>query len=127
MARERDGQKETWWYDLIALLSFCAMVLFLWNIRGTPNFSYSWPHGPYRFPIVPALLGLLIFSLPSSVSIGKWLDNRFLSFIAKISYGVYLWQAIVIVLLHRFLFAAYPGNIPFKEWLELVALALPIT
>ena len=69
------------------------------------------------------LLAIGIFSLRYSVRVGHWLDNALFSWIAKISYGVYLWQAIFIVTLQRFLFPGYE-QLPMQQWIILVTLSL---
>ena len=44
----------------------------------------------YRWPLLPALVAGLLFSLHYSRTIGKWFDNPLLRGVCLISYGIYL-------------------------------------
>lgn len=91
-------------FDLLGILSFFFLGYFLWQIRESGDWDYSWPHGPYHFPFT--LLGIigLVLSLSYSRYLGKILDNPFLSFVAKVSYPLYVFHVLVIVVLRKYLF-----------------------
>lgn len=94
-------------------------------MREAEDFAYSWPWGPYRFPLVPLLLGTALFTVGLSKKIGAWLDNRLFAWIAKTSYSAYLYHALVIAILRHTLF---PGNaVAWNDWLLLVAIAVPVS
>ena len=52
----------------------------------------------YRWPLLPALVADLLFSLHYSRTIGKWFDNPLLRGVCLISYGIYLWHMVVLEL-----------------------------
>ena len=54
----------TIWADIGTIISIVLLSVFLWDIRATTDWSYSWPHGPYHFPLVPVLIMILVVLLP---------------------------------------------------------------
>lgn len=90
--------------DAMTLLSFALLFGFLWKIRWVEDWGYSWPRGPYHFPIVPLLLAGTLMLLPFTQHIGRILDNRILIWIATLSYSLYLFHMLVIVSLRRYFF-----------------------
>lgn len=48
--------RHSYWFDAAFVVSIVATFAFLWNVREADDFAYSWPTGPYRFPLVPTLL-----------------------------------------------------------------------
>lgn len=103
---------------MLFILVTTGLFYFLWNIRGAGDFDYSWLHNSYRFPLVTILIALIVFLAPGTKYIGKWLDNHLFNTIARLSYSVYLWHAIVIVLMTQFAFGGQ-HNLPISEWLIL--------
>jgi peptidoglycan/LPS O-acetylase OafA/YrhL len=100
----RSELKKSLIFDVVSVLSFVFLGYFLWQIRDLSDWEYSWPHGPYHFPFTMiGIIGIMI-SLPYSRYLGKLLDSRFLSFIAKISYTLYVFHVLVIVILRRYIF-----------------------
>jgi peptidoglycan/LPS O-acetylase OafA/YrhL len=99
-----------------------TLFSFLWIIREAGDFDYTWLHGAHRFPFATILIAIIVFSTPSTRYIGKWLDNHIFHTIARLSYSVYLWHAIVIVLMTRFAFAGQ-HDLFMPEWLVLVGVA----
>lgn len=91
-------------FDILFLIAAGYLIYFVWDIRGADDWAYSWPIWPYHFPLVPGLLWLIIFALPFSRYIWRLLDNRILVFYGQISYALYLFHAIVIVLLRHYVF-----------------------
>ncbi len=91
-------------FDFLGILSFFSLGYFLWQIRSSWDWEYSWPHGPYHFPLTMVGIIWLILSLPYSRYLGRLLDNIFLSFIAQISYTLYVFHVLMIVILRRYIF-----------------------
>lgn len=96
--------KKYFLFDNIGILSFLLLVYFLWQIRASWDWEYSWPQGPYHFPFTIFGIAWLIISLPYSQYLGKILDNRFFVFIAKISFSLYLFHVLIIVVLRKYIF-----------------------
>ena len=93
-------------YDYIATMLFVSIVGFLWYIRWAWDWSYSWPHGPYHFPIVPILFGGFLFVLPVTRFIARFLDNSVFVYLSKISYSLYLIHMLIIFLLRKYIFVS---------------------
>ena len=91
-------------FDIVGGASFIFLWYFLWSIREAWDWEYSWPHWPYHFPFTTMGIIGLILSLPYSRYLGKLLDNIFLSFVAKVSYALYVFHVLVIVLLRKYIF-----------------------
>lgn len=79
-------------------------VDFLFLISPLGDFDVSFPKSPYHFPFVAILLSLSMLVLPYGKYLGKLLDNVLFAFIAKISFSLYLFHALIIGLLCRFVF-----------------------
>ncbi|MDD5197563.1 MAG: acyltransferase [Candidatus Gracilibacteria bacterium] len=120
--QEKNHSSRSLWYDLLFVLITFVFFSFLWIIREASDFDYSWLHGAHRFPLATIALALLVFLAPSTEYIGKWLDNYIFRRIARLSYSVYLWHAIVIVLMTRFAFDGQ-HDLPMPEWLILAGVA----
>lgn len=101
-----------------------ATYAFLWEIREADDFAYSWPSGPYRFPIVPVLFGISLFTVAYTKKVGKWLDNRPFKWIAGLSYSVYLYHALVIATLRHLVFRG--EAVATQDWFVLAAITFPL-
>jgi peptidoglycan/LPS O-acetylase OafA/YrhL len=84
---------------------------------------------PYGFPWFPLAAGLFLVCAPSSQLVGRWLDNGFSRFIAKISFGIYLWHFLVIELLASVLPEGFSADVPdpWSNWLWSSALAVALS
>ncbi len=109
----RNMEKNCIW-DFIFCLSTISIFSYLWIIRWAPDLAYSYPMSPYRFPLVPWLWALAIFSLIYSRYIWVLIDNRFFLYLAAISYSLYLWHGLIISILITFLF--HHISTSFLEW-----------
>lgn len=96
-------------FDIASVGIFAILFYFLWDIRATWDWSYSWPVWPYHFPLVPLLIMGLVVVLPFTRYIWRILDNRLFVFYSGISYALYLFHALIIVLLRQYVF----------QWLQL--------
>lgn len=86
VARTRDFQIAC---ELAFWLSLCATILLL----GTGlEEKVTVPHGRYGLPILPLLLGIMIFSAPSTNRARRWLDGFPLRHLGTISYGIYIYH-----------------------------------
>ncbi len=91
-------------YDAFSIGIISLLGYILWDIRASDDWSYSWPVWPYHFPLVPLLIMGLVVALPFTRYIGRLLDNPILVFYSRISYSLYLFHALVIVILRQYLF-----------------------
>ncbi len=98
VTRYRDTAKSFVW-DVIFCISIISIFSYLWIIRWAADLAYSYPVSPYRFPLIPGLWAIAIFSLIYSRFVGVFMDNRFFNWLAGISYSLYLWHGLVISIL----------------------------
>lgn len=92
--------------SIFALLAASFIVL-KYEIPGTPDIFTK---QPYMAPWYPALIALALFA--SAVSRNSWriLDNRLFTYIAKISFGLYLWHWLLLIIVERKLPNDYWSN-----------------
>ncbi len=98
VTRYRNMPKSVFW-DLIFATSIVSIFWFLWIIRWSPDLAYSYPMSPYRFPIIPGLWAIAIYALIYSRFSWRLMDNTFFTWLARISYSLYLWHGLVISIL----------------------------
>lgn len=109
----RDMPKRLVW-DCVFMTSIVAIFSYLWLIRWSPDLAYSYPMSPYRFPLVPGLWAIAIFALIYSRYLWVWMDNRLFTWLAGISYSLYLWHGLVISVLLTVWF--YQVSTSFVDW-----------
>ncbi|AYG61564.1 acyltransferase family protein [Rhizobium jaguaris] len=86
-------------YDVIGVL---AMVMGAWQLPqsiGGAAEGYAWLGIPYQFPLFPLAVAIALCVLPQSAFLGRVLDNRVTRYVATVSFGVYIWQDIVLTLM----------------------------
>jgi peptidoglycan/LPS O-acetylase OafA/YrhL len=69
--------------------------------RLTPGSQDSFTQQPYVSPFFALLVAVLLVSASHSVFVSRALDNRLFSWIAKLSFGIYLWHMVVIEVIVR--------------------------
>lgn len=108
--------------DLVIALAFLCLQLLLWADREFSTFAFSFPRQPYSFPLLPALIAVILIFAPHSFLLRKFLDNRVLRFLSAISYGLYIWHYFLLHFLHRFWNGSQMFT-DFKDWGLFVLLA----
>ncbi len=103
-------------WDIIFLMSIFSIMVYIWLIRGAPDLAYSYPTSPYRFPLIPGVWALSIFSLIYSKYMGILMDNRFFIWLSSISYSLYLWHWLIMSIFLSLIFLDV--SISFIEWIE---------
>lgn len=113
------------WFDIGFLTVLIIGTIFLWNIRENgDDFAYSIPQSPYYFPWIQILIAIGCWSLPFTRYIGKWLDNWFSLFTARLSYSLYLIHGIILALLLTYIF---PLELSLTNWSMLVILTFSLS
>ncbi len=97
-------------YDLLGLLALVAGAAQFPLSIGGPWEGYGWLGIPYRFPLLPLAVAGALCTLPRSVFLGAMLDNPVSRSIATVSFGVYIWQDIVISLIKQIFPASFGGT-----------------
>jgi peptidoglycan/LPS O-acetylase OafA/YrhL len=78
-------------FDLIALggLGFAAWQLYAY---GPDSSAYGLLNIPYAYPWFPIGVGIVLLAMPSSVFL-RWIsENPVVAYIARVSFGVYVWH-----------------------------------
>jgi peptidoglycan/LPS O-acetylase OafA/YrhL len=86
-------------YDIVGAL---AIVMGAWQLPqsiGGAAEGYAWLGIPYQFPLLPLAVAVALCMLPQSLSLAKLLDNPVSRYVATVSFGVYIWQDIVLTLM----------------------------
>ncbi len=86
-------------YDIIGAL---AIVMGAWQLPqsiGGAAEGYAWLGIPYQFPLLPLAVAIALCALPQSLLLARLLDNPVSRYIATVSFGVYIWQDIVLTLM----------------------------
>lgn len=89
-------------FDIVGAAALVLAGLLIWRMRHQGEFDFSLQQQPYYFPAYAILFGVVLLSAPFSVRIGRWLDNRFFRFTAKISFGLYIWHYLFITLIGNY-------------------------
>jgi peptidoglycan/LPS O-acetylase OafA/YrhL len=115
-------------FDVLACLGIAGGATALVSAAGGTWEAYGWLGIPYSFPLFPIAIALALVALARSLWLGNVLDHRAIGFIAKISFGIYLWQDPIISavkVIFPLAFGPLGGNLLFG-WLlwSLVAAAL---
>ena len=85
--------------DLVALASIVVAGWIIWSngIEGGGEF-YGWLRVPYQFPLFHMAIGLALAAAPGSLVLGRWLDRPPVAWLARISFGIYVWHYLVLEL-----------------------------
>jgi peptidoglycan/LPS O-acetylase OafA/YrhL len=81
-------------YDTASLGILALMAVDLYPpgpLLALANVAHVW-FMYFNWPLFPALVAALLVCLHFSGRLGAWVDNRFLRWTAKLSYGIYLWH-----------------------------------
>ena len=90
-------------FDLAALVALVAAGWVVWSngIRGGGEF-YGWLRIPYQFPAFHLLIGVVLATAPAGLVLGRILDNPVVAWLARISFGIYVWHYMVLELVRLY-------------------------
>jgi peptidoglycan/LPS O-acetylase OafA/YrhL len=90
-------------FDLVALAAIAGAGWIIWTsgLRGGGEF-YGWLRIPYEFPTFPLLIGAALAAAPASILVGRILDNPLVAWLARISFGIYVWHYLVLELVRLY-------------------------
>ncbi|MBY3597506.1 acyltransferase family protein [Rhizobium bangladeshense] len=116
------------WFDAMALLALATAGFRLLISPGGSAEGYGWLDIPYGFPVFPLAVATALVSLSHSQYLGSLLDNAPVRYIAKISFGIYIWQEIILTLIQRLdpgSFGAASANVV-TGWLQSCGLTVAL-
>lgn len=111
-------------FMVVASLAIALIVTRL--VPGVPD---ALTQQPYISPFFPLLIAASLVCASQSVFIAKGLDNRLFTWLAKLSFGIYLWHMVVIEVIARqfvpeFVFG---GVTDVGQWVGLSSVVLVIS
>lgn len=78
-------------FDVLALGGF-AFAAWQLNAYGPDSSAYGLLNIPYAYPWFPIGVGIVLLAMPSSVFL-RWLsENPVVAYIARVSFGIYVWH-----------------------------------
>ena len=89
-------------FDALALAGLALAIWSMtWPIGHRDIEGYGFAQIPYAYPWFPLAVGLVLATLPSSALLGRLADNAVAVFLARISFGIYVWHFLVIETLRQ--------------------------
>jgi peptidoglycan/LPS O-acetylase OafA/YrhL len=97
--------------------------------RLTPGAPDALTQQPYVAPYFALLMTAAIVCASQSVFVSRILDNRLFTWLAKLSFGIYLWHVVVIELISRKFVSnyVYGGLTESTQWFALSAIVLGVS
>ncbi|EJJ26909.1 acyltransferase family protein [Rhizobium sp. CF142] len=111
-------RKRQIWFDIVALVCLITAGFQLPLSTGGPWEAYGWLGIPYAFPLFPVMIAVALVALSRSVLLAALLDNALMRFTATISFGIYIWQDIVLTSLQTISPALFGigKDDPLRDW-----------
>ena len=126
----RWANARNWLFDALAIIGLgaAAWTMASYMQRGQGE-GWGLFNVPYGFPVFPLAVALALAAAPSSRIVGWLLDNPAARYIAKISFGIYVWHFLVIEVVRQNWYGRlYHGGVEvFSEWLMVGAAVIGIT
>ena len=119
-----------WLMDVICLAALIVVGHYMFTqAYAEAGELYGWLRVPYRFPMMHALIGVVLVTGPSTVLLGRLLDNGVVRFLAQISFGIYVYHTIVIELIQVYAVPdlVYGGMSDAGSWLTSVVATVVIS
>jgi peptidoglycan/LPS O-acetylase OafA/YrhL len=96
------GRYRAWLFDALALAALIAAGWLLWvQATSADTEAWGWFGVPYDFPAFHLAIGAVLATAPSSILLGRLLDNPPVRYVAQVSFGVYVWHMLVIELVRQ--------------------------
>lgn len=90
-------------FDVVALGAIAWSIYLLGAQMAAPTADgWGWLGIPYGFPWFVLAIGLFLSAAPSSAVVGQLLDNRLIRYVARISFGIYIWHYPVLELIRLY-------------------------
>lgn len=89
--------------DLVAGMAIVAAAGMIWlfGLAGIGE-HYGWLRVPYQFPVFHLVIGLALATAPGSLVVGRLLDTPPIAWLARISFGIYVWHYVVLELVRLY-------------------------
>lgn len=99
VVRQKGKDQKVFW-DVISVLSLTAAtyIVLRYEIPGTPD---AFTQQPYLNPWYAGLIALTLFSAAVGRHFWRLLDNRLFRHVARVSFGLYLWHWLLLIVVER--------------------------
>ena len=94
--------KRSWIFDVLSLAGFAGCIAVIAEMLWAREGDFGFLGVPYRFPWFQLCVALVLAATPSSMLIGKALDNPVSRYFATISFGIYVWHYVVLELVRNY-------------------------
>ncbi|GLQ55450.1 acyltransferase family protein [Devosia nitrariae] len=89
----------SWLFDLLAVAALAGIAMLLFQqAEERTNEAWGVFEVPYAYPVFQLLVGALLATAPSSMLGGRLLDNPPMRYVARISFGIYVWHMLILEL-----------------------------
>jgi peptidoglycan/LPS O-acetylase OafA/YrhL len=123
----RFANRSSGWFDLVALIGLAvaigAMVVHFPVAEG-----YGIGNIPYGFPWFPIGVAIILTGIPSGVALRRITDIAPIAYIARVSFGVYVWhfflmEVIRVLWMPRYVYAGMT-NVSAWAWISLAVVVI---
>lgn len=99
VVRQRGTDQRILW-DVVSILSLLAATYLVlrYEIPGTPD---KFTQQPYLAPWYSGLIALALFAAAAGRFFWRVLDNRLFQHVARVSFGLYLWHWLLLIVVER--------------------------
>ena len=113
----------------ISSIVFSVVAIWLVAYRLVPGAPDSFTKQPYLAPYYAILMAAVLISTSMSTFLYKILDNKLFCWIAKLSFSIYLWHMVIIVIIERKILKnyIYYGLTDTSQWIFISAVVLGIS
>ena len=110
-------------------VALAVSAIWLVASRMTPGVPDPLTQQPYVSPLFALLMSAALICASQSVVIARLLDNRLFTWLAKLSFGIYLWHMVVIEIIWRKYVPefVYGGMTDIASWVGLSASVLIVS
>jgi peptidoglycan/LPS O-acetylase OafA/YrhL len=126
----RFARIKSWGFDAAVV---AGLALAIWSVA--PHVRTGIPEGwglysiPYGFAWFPAAVAIVLAAAPSSRFLSLLLDNSPTRYVARISFGIYVWHYLLIEVIREVWYEPYhyQGVMNFSHWLLLGAVVTGVS
>lgn len=92
------ARRASWFFDLAALITAMGGIYWLAAVQAVQPSSegWGWLDIPYGFPWFPLIVAAFLALSPQSRLLGALLDTAPVRYLARISFGIYVWHFLVL-------------------------------
>jgi peptidoglycan/LPS O-acetylase OafA/YrhL len=92
------ARRASWIFDIAALIAAAGGIYWLVAVQAVQSSSegWGWFDIPYGFPWFPLIAAAFLATSPQSRLVGALLDNPPVRYLARISFGIYVWHYLVL-------------------------------